>query len=72
MRVAHGSLPASFSRQCYEDFLDFKMRVIERLNQPLESQQVLDEQVEFRVITVEESGKPSIEEIFIERRSNDA
>lgn len=28
MRVAKGSLPASFSRQCYEDFLDFKLRSI--------------------------------------------
>ena len=32
MRVSNGSLPASFSRQCYEDFLDFKLRLIEQLD----------------------------------------
>ena len=69
MRVAHGSLPASFSRQCYEDFLDFKMRVIEGLNQQSNLGRVVDEQMEFRVITVEENGKPSIEEIFIDRKN---
>lgn len=31
MRVADGSLPASFSRQCFEDFHDFKLTLIERL-----------------------------------------
>lgn len=31
MRVATGSLPASFARQCYEDFLDFKLKAIKRL-----------------------------------------
>ena len=32
VRVAGGSLPASFSRQCYEDFMDFKLRMIKRLD----------------------------------------
>ena len=32
IRVASGSLPTSFSRQCYEDFLDFKLRLIKRLD----------------------------------------
>ena len=33
MRVAHGSLPVSFSRQCYEDLMDFKLRAIQELNE---------------------------------------
>lgn len=32
MRVSSGSLPASFSRQCFEDFHDFKLKVIDRLD----------------------------------------
>ena len=33
MRVAYGSLPVSFSRQCYEDLIDFKLRAIHELNE---------------------------------------
>ena len=36
VRVARGSLPTSFSRQCYEDFLDFKLRLISKLDASLE------------------------------------
>lgn len=32
MRVSSGSLPASFSRQCFEDFHDFKLKLIDRLD----------------------------------------
>jgi hypothetical protein len=35
MRVAAGSLPGSFAQQCYEDFLDFKLLAINRLNKHL-------------------------------------
>ncbi len=28
-RIARGGLPANYSRQCYEDFLDFKLRLIQ-------------------------------------------
>ena len=30
--IADGGLPANFSRQCYEDFLDFKLRIISGLS----------------------------------------
>ena len=68
MRVAQGSLPASFSRQCYEDFLDFKIIVTEKLNKEFDLGQSADEQVEFQVIRVEADGRPNIEEISIERK----
>ena len=68
MRVAQGSLPASFSRQCYEDFLDFKIIVIEKLNKEFDLGQSADGQVEFRVIQVEADGRPDIEEISVKRR----
>lgn len=32
MRVSSGSLPASFSRQCFEDFHDFKLKLTDRLD----------------------------------------
>jgi len=31
MRIAHGSLPTSFSRQCYEELQGFKLRLIQKL-----------------------------------------
>ena len=67
MRVAQGSLPASFSRQCYEDFLDFKVRLTEKLDQILTPNGKPGNGVDFRIISVEEDGKPSVKEISIDR-----
>jgi len=64
MRVARGSLPASFSRQCYEDFLDFKLRLIERLSQ-LIGEEPLQGEVSLRAVTVDERGRPQAENIRI-------
>ena len=72
MRVANGSLPASFSRQCFEDFLDFKLRVIEKLDYldglgpPFPA--AIPEQVEFRAITVDDSGRARVDTIPIRTR----
>ena len=64
MRVAHGSLPSSFSRQCYEDFLDFKLRLIKRLD--LELGEVDDpKEVALHAITVDENGRAQIDDIRI-------
>ncbi len=56
MRVAKGSLPASFSRQCNEDFLDFKLRLISRLDKLLGESTPSDD-VNLRVFTVDEKGR---------------
>jgi hypothetical protein len=64
MRVATGSLPASFSRQCYEDFLDFKLRLIERLDL-LIGNEANDREVSLHVITVDENGRPQVDNIRI-------
>lgn len=64
MRVARGSLPASFSRQCYEDFLDFKLRVIERLDR-LIGAEPLPGEVSLQAVTVDERGRPQAENIRI-------
>ena len=64
MRVAGGSLPASFSRQCYEDFLDFKLRLIERLDELL-GHEIEEKEVALHAITVDESGRLQKDEIRI-------
>jgi hypothetical protein len=64
MRVAGGSLPASFSRQCYEDFLDFKLRLIDRLDALIGSE-VDEREVILRAITVDANGRPQVDDIRI-------
>lgn len=64
MRVANGSLPASFSRQCYEDFLDFKLRLIEKLDLLIGSE-ADDREVALHAITVDENGRPQVDDIRI-------
>jgi hypothetical protein len=64
LRVASGSLPASFSRQCYEDFLDFKLRLIERLDVLLDTDPD-NREVSLQAITVNENGRPQVDDIRI-------
>ena len=56
VRVAHGSLPASFSRQCHEDFLDFKLRVIKKLDALIGGQPSSSE-VNLQALTIDEHGR---------------
>ena len=63
-RVASGSLPTSFSRQCYEDFLDFKLRIIERLDQMIQGGFPSSE-INFQAINVNEHGRPEFDHIRI-------
>ncbi len=58
-RVAEGVLPGSFSRECYEDMLAFKSRLLaclaerRRLDSPGEATGIA-----FRVLTLDASGSP--------------
>ena len=64
MRVAAGSLPASFARQCYEDFLDFKIRAIKRLGEsfsPLEEADLIT----LRILSVADDGRSKKNEIDV-------
>ena len=56
VRVARGSLPASFSRQCHEDFLDFKLRVIKKLDS-LIGEQPSSSEVSLQALTVDRQGQ---------------
>ncbi|MBI2570979.1 MAG: ATP-binding protein [Candidatus Schekmanbacteria bacterium] len=67
MRVASGSLPASFSRQCYEDLQGFKLRLVEaleRLDEELGLKTGRDEScVELLALEINPSGsveKPKV------------
>ncbi|MTI64869.1 MAG: hypothetical protein FH755_13365 [Methylophaga sp.] len=64
VRVANGSLPASFSRQCHEDFLDFKLRLIEKLDRII-GEESSDDEVTLTAITVDSNGRAQDEEIHI-------
>ena len=64
MRVSRGSLPTSFSRQCFEDFLDFKLCLVERLDE-INGSDDDGPDVEFRSIKVDAHGDPKIDEFPI-------
>ncbi len=64
VRVAKGSLPASFSRQCHEDFLDFKLRLISRLDGIFDEDASTGE-INLQALTVDESGRPRTDKIRI-------
>lgn len=64
VRVANGSLPASFSRQCNEDFLDFKLRLIKRLDDLIGEESSSDE-ISLQAITVDECGRVHTDNIRI-------
>lgn len=64
VRVASGSLPASFSRQCNEDFLDFKLRLIKRLDDLIGEPPSGDE-INLQALTVDECGRAHPDNIRI-------
>ena len=64
VRVAGGSLPASFSRQCHEDFLDFKLRMIKRLDEAVGDPAAGSEAV-LHAFTVDGRGRLQSERIRI-------
>jgi len=65
MRVSQGSLPATFSQQCFEDFLDFKLRLIERLDGIFGQERFDGQRVQFQAMTVGRDGRVQDETIQI-------
>ena len=58
-RVAEGALPGSFSRECYEDMLAFKSRLLSCLNERRHSEGVTDSgTVAFHLLTLDPAGNP--------------
>jgi hypothetical protein len=58
-RVAEGALPGSFSRECYEDMLAFKSRLLSCLNERRRTEGVGDSNtVAFHLLTLDPAGNP--------------
>ncbi len=59
-RVAEGALPGSFSRECYEDILAFKCKLLARLQdrRQLEGGVDGDGAISFRLLTLDAGGNP--------------
>ncbi|WP_339285711.1 hypothetical protein [Paenibacillus sp. FSL R5-0486] len=58
-RVAEGALPGSFSRECYEDILGFKSKLLKKLElrRKLDEEDIVDESdLSFRVIWLNQDG----------------
>lgn len=65
VRVSNGSLPTSFSLQCNEDFLDFKLRVIKKLNEVME-EEPFENEIDLNIIKINEQGQVVTEPIPIQ------
>jgi len=70
IRVAKGSLPASFSRQCYEDFLDFKLRIIKKLEEIM-GDEPNHNVIIFQAVKIDESGRLQPDTIQIRLKTNE-
>jgi hypothetical protein len=58
-RVAEGALPGSFSRECYEDMLAFKSRLLSCLSERRRSEGVTESNtVAFHLLTLDSTGNP--------------
>jgi hypothetical protein len=58
-RVAEGALPGSFSRECYEDMLAFKSRLLTCLNERRRGDGIIESNiVAFRLLTLDPAGNP--------------
>ncbi len=57
-RVADGVLPGSFSRECHEDILAFKSRILTASKQRREELGIEEEGVAFRLLELDELGHP--------------
>ncbi|OIJ11338.1 hypothetical protein BKP37_15795 [Anaerobacillus alkalilacustris] len=56
-RVAEGALPGSFSRECYEDILAFKSRLLKKLDDRRKADGELEEaQISLKLLKVNEKG----------------
>ncbi len=66
-RVAEGALPSSFSRECYEDALAFKSRLLTALGERRAANGEVDERgaLSFRLLQVEATGRSSVRDLEI-------
>lgn len=63
-RVAEGAMPNSFSKECFEDLLAFKGRLMRELGHRDPGSELASEIV-FRVLDVDAGGQPKVERIGV-------
>ncbi len=67
-RVAEGALPSSFSKECYEDILSFKSRLLAVLwasRSADEEEEEEERALAFQLLEVDESGKASVTDLEV-------
>ncbi len=57
VRVADGALPSSFSKECYEDILAFKSRILRALAERRKAEPPLSQNT-FRLLSLDDRGSP--------------
>lgn len=57
VRVAYGALPSSFSKECYEDILAFKSRILRALAERRRTEPPLSQNT-FRLLSLDDRGSP--------------
>ena len=57
-RVADGALPSSFSKECCEDILAFKSRVLSALGSSRSGDQRSSGVLTFRLLSLDDNGRP--------------
>ncbi len=68
-RVANGALPSSFSRECYEDMLAFKSRILTALEQRRREEGEDDTAtLSFRPLTLDSQGNPLYDVVEVTER----
>lgn len=64
-RVADGALPSSFSKECYEDILAFKSRLLAALSQSRVDGNEPRNDLAFRLLDVDEAGKAAVTDLEV-------
>jgi hypothetical protein len=57
-RVAEGALPSSFSKECYEDTLAFKSRILASLAERRKRDGDIADTLTFRLLSLDDNGNP--------------
>lgn len=58
-RVAQGALPSSFSKECYEDTLAFKSRILAGLAERRKRDGYTADILTFRLLSLDDNGTPN-------------
>lgn len=69
VRVADGALPSSFSKECYEDILAFKSRILRALAERRKAENYSSQNI-FRLLSLDAEGRPREEVVELREQRN--